>query len=127
MNTLKLNLFHLFIMIPLLFYISTNKDKTEDKYFGLLGGLTLMIPLAIKPIKKYDLKNLKYIIPYFYQIPVILYVSYYGKESKMFIFKTLKGFAILQILFNLYFIYVYYRSTNDKHKKKKYKYLDYIY
>tara|TARA_Y100000589_G_scaffold314086_1_gene336180 strand:+ start:1937 stop:2257 length:321 start_codon:yes stop_codon:yes gene_type:complete len=106
-------------MIPLLFYISTNKDKTDDKYFGLLGGLTLMIPLAIKPIKKYNLKNLKYIIPYFYQIPVILYVSYYGKESKMFIFKTLKGFAILQILFNLYFIYLYYRSKNDKNNKKK--------
>tara|TARA_B100001123_G_C15133725_1_gene956455 strand:- start:780 stop:1103 length:324 start_codon:yes stop_codon:yes gene_type:complete len=104
-------------MIPLLLYISTKKDKTEDKYFGLLGGLTLMIPLVVKPIKKYDFSNLKYFIPYLYQIPILLYVSYNGKESHMFVLKMLKGIAILQIILNLYFIYERIKSEKDKEKK----------
>lgn len=127
MNTLKLNIIHLIFFVPLLFYISSKKKETNDKLFGLLGGLTLMIPLALKPIEKYNFKNLKYIIPYIYQVPVFLYVAYKGKESNIFLLKILRNIAIVQIIFNLYYIYVHYRAKNDKHKKKKYKYLDYVY
>ena len=115
MNSLKLNLFHLFIMVPLLFYISAKKHKTEDKYFGLLGGLTLMIPLVVEPIKKS--KNLKYIYCYITDIPVFLYVAYKGKESNINVFRTLKVFAIYHIILNIYFIYERIKSEKDKKKK----------
>lgn len=117
MNTLKLNIIHLILFVPLLLHISSKKKETNDKFFGLLGGLSLMIPLALKPIEKYNFKNLKYVIPYIYQVPIFLYVAYKGKESSMFILKILKNIAILQIILNIYFIYEYIKYEKDKEKK----------
>ena len=116
MNTLKLNIIHLILFVPLLFYIGSKKKETNDKLFGLLGGLTLMIPLALKPIEKYNFDNLKYVIPYIYQVPILLYVAYKGKESNIFFLKMLRTIAIFQLILNLYYIHDYIKNKKDKDK-----------
>lgn len=106
MNSLKLNLIHIYILVPLLIYIYFQKEKTEEKCFGFLAGIIIMIPFLIEwdLIKKYDFNNTKYILPYFYYIPLFLYISYKGQNTHNYAFKILPAVAIIQVILNIYFI-----------------------
>lgn len=116
MSMKQVNLMHILVVGPLLTYIGYKKDKTEEKYFNALGGISSLIPFIVKIPKGFDYKSIIRILHYFTYFPLYLYISYKGKKLNKKIFLILFIYGIIIIIINLYLLF---KNLNIIKKQKK--------
>ena len=50
MSAIQVNLFHIFLLSPILVYIGYNKDNSDEKIKWMFVGITLMMPFIVRVI-----------------------------------------------------------------------------
>ena len=78
------NLFHIFIIAPLLFYIGYNKNNTKPIFFISLSVLSLIIIPLFVPFPDnltFNYWNIIKVFHWFVLLPLFLYIGYSQKLS----------------------------------------------
>ena len=101
MSLKQVNLMHVLLAGPLLFYIGSKKDKTPICFYSVLGILTLMIPFIVrfnisKPITYRIIINLMHYIVW---MPLLGYIVYKKNNLQHYLwpFITLLGITVISI------------------------------
>lgn len=146
MNNVKLNMIHLFIICPILFFIYLNKKKQRRRLFGFgsLGGITLLLPFFIKYYKNITIKNYISLVPYIIYLSIFIYFSLFKnaqnklinsnpdiietiKKNEKYMFKIIRNIAFLTTFVNLAFIIIYFIRINKvKNASKTHDFIDKI-
>ena len=119
MSLKQVNLMHVFIIGPLLYYIGINQQNTNKIAYQLLGGLVLLIPFIVRfpNFKNLDQRNLINAFHWLILISMFSYISYSGNQTDIRLYPILKyigiGVALIHIL-----LYTGYIKTNHNHNKK---------
>lgn len=104
-----INLMHIFIIAPLLYYIGNNKQNSNDKSFNILAILALLvITTQIEFPPKFELKywNIIHIFHWFVVFPFMLYIGY-TKKVPLELYDVLKYTSIGIALYHSYRFYIH--------------------
>jgi len=80
-----INLFHVLLISPFLFYIGYQKNKTEDLVYNLLGIFSTILIILYVPFPTsfhFSYWNLIKILHWFLILPTFLYIAYKKKMTK---------------------------------------------
>lgn len=102
----KINLFHIFLLGPLITYIGFKGIKTEKMAYGALVAYALAIPFIVRtPDLKLDSHNIIKWLHMIIWFSLFLYVSYKQDELNPIIFHILKFLGISACIIHSYLLY----------------------
>lgn len=107
-----INLFHIFVISLILFYIGIMKKKTNKNIYIILGLLTLFIPFAV-PIPNFNKLTYWNSIKIFHYLLIFILIifSYYGYFNNL----SNNTYNILIFISLFIFFYHLYRLYHNKY------------
>jgi hypothetical protein len=106
------NLFHIFILTPLLYWISEKEIETHPLLFQALGVLTIgmVIIWGVPKRVKLNIKFIRHIVHILFLAPFLFYVSFFGRENSDIIYLIVKVVSLILLAVH------FYEMFNNLHK-----------
>lgn len=101
---LQVNLWHLIVVGPLLFYIGNKKKEANMYAYIALTILALSIIFAVRFPKRLNYRGVINSAHYFIYIPMLLYIVYKNKNLPDWAFELIKYLALSVLAIHFYLL-----------------------
>ena len=100
----KINSFHIFVIVPLLYWIAEKGTETRTIFFKLLGASAIIMGILWGPPKKIvrNYKTFIHLVHLLVIMPFLAYIAFLGRENDDFMYEIARVLALILLLIHFY-------------------------